>query len=85
MPLFPQLFHSVGEIGFTLRNTGKVGFEFSFINTETEEGEADKEASKQMKVLKEVQKQIDLGALQVWPGKPLLIPAAVSTCKGCIP
>ncbi|XP_023811732.1 hydrocephalus-inducing protein homolog isoform X1 [Oryzias latipes] len=70
------LFHSVGEIGFTLRNTGKVGFEFSFINTETEEGEADKEASKQMKVLKEVQKQIDLGALQVWPGKPLLIPAA---------
>ncbi|XP_024138466.1 hydrocephalus-inducing protein homolog isoform X3 [Oryzias melastigma] len=63
-------FQTIGEIDFTLRNTGKVGFEFSFINPE-----ADDESSEQMKMLQEAQEEIDLEALQVWPGKPLVIPA----------
>lgn len=56
-----------------------MGFEFSFINPE-----ADEESSEQMKMLQEAQEEIDLEALQVWPGKPLVIPAVVSTCEGFI-
>lgn len=85
---FFQLFDHEGEAEVTLRNTGKVGFEFSIIDPQRED-EADEEGGRQRKAQEKAEQQPD--ALQqkynkqtekgqeVRPGRPMVIPTMVSS------
>ncbi|XP_026221932.1 hydrocephalus-inducing protein homolog [Anabas testudineus] len=79
-----QLFDHVGEAELTIRNTGKVGFNFSIIHPGREEDEANDEAGGQRENLEEVKQhpaarqqkdnaQNDEGQ-EVRPGQPIVIP-----------
>ncbi|KAM6936867.1 hydrocephalus-inducing protein homolog [Xenentodon cancila] len=83
-----QLFHCVGKVDVTLRNTGKVGFKYSIIHPQSEEDEeakADEESGVQIKALQremqlpDVQQQHNNEKqekrLKVRPGWPTVIPA----------
>ncbi|XP_061578790.1 hydrocephalus-inducing protein homolog [Cololabis saira] len=85
-----QLFHCVGEIDVTLRNTGKIGFKYSVILPESEEDEekkADEESGLRIKALQQdLQRDLQqrdnekpVRSLEVRPGRPRVLPAA-----GCV-
>lgn len=84
---FFQLFDHEGEAEVTLRNTGKLGFEFRIIDPERED-EADEEAGGQRKVVEEAkqpdaeqQKDFEQNekGQEVRPGRPMVIPTTVSS------
>lgn len=70
---FFQLFDHEGEVQVTLRNTGKVGFEFSITNPQRDD-EADEEEGWQ-KTCNTKNKTEG----EVRPGQPLVIPSMVSS------
>ncbi|KAM9351908.1 hydrocephalus-inducing protein homolog [Symphorus nematophorus] len=77
------LFDHEGEAHVILRNTGKMGFEFSIIDPERED-EADEEAGGERKALEEAEQQPDSQQQkddeqhkrrqEVRPGRPMVIP-----------
>lgn len=80
-----QLFDHVGEAEMTIRNIGKMGFRFSIIHPDREdEDEADDEAGRQRKTLKEhtdAKMQENYEGQEVRPGQPIFIPTTVSSCS----
>ncbi|XP_047451812.1 hydrocephalus-inducing protein homolog [Mugil cephalus] len=80
-----QLFHCVGEVEVTLRNTGKVGFKYSITHAQREEEDEEEEAGRQMKALEEDMQQTDAQlqtdneeceeGQEVRPGCPMVIPS----------
>lgn len=90
--VFLQLFHCVGKIDVTLRNTGKVGFNFSIKSLQREEEEAEAKAGKESGAqTKALQPDSQLPDVQeknenekqekeqvVVPDLPMVIPAVVS-------
>lgn len=80
---FFQLFDHVAEAEVILRNTGRLGFKFSIIDPQREE-KADEEEGEQRKVLEDAEQQPyvqqqDENGLEVTPGRPRVVPAAVSS------
>ncbi|KAM9376112.1 hydrocephalus-inducing protein-like [Pholidichthys leucotaenia] len=76
-----QLFHCVGEVEVTLKNTGKAGFHFSITQPQREEEEADKEERQLLEALvvnempPDTQTQKYMKKTEVRPGLPVVIPA----------
>lgn len=70
-----QLFYCIGEVEIIVKNTGKVGFNFTIIHCPSEEEEADKGAGHRIKAQKDggLEKK-----MEVRPGRPMVIPAVVS-------
>lgn len=70
-----QLFYCIGEVEIIVKNTGKVGFNFTIIHCQSEEQEADKGAGLWIKTQKDggLEK-----TMEVRPGRPMVIPALVS-------
>ncbi|XP_068458365.1 hydrocephalus-inducing protein homolog isoform X2 [Clinocottus analis] len=64
----PQLFDHEGEAEVTLRNTGKMGFEFNILYPQNE----DDEAGGERKTPEELQNE---NGQEVVPGRPMVIPA----------
>lgn len=58
-----------------MKNTGKVGFNFTITHCQSEEEEADKGSGRRMKAQKDggLEKK-----MEVRPGRPMVIPAVVS-------
>lgn len=80
---FFQLFDHVAEAEVILRNTGRLGFKFSIIDPQREE-KADEEEGEQRKVLEDAEQQPyvqqqDENGLEVTPGRPRVVPDAVSS------
>lgn len=91
-PFFFQLFDHEGEAELILKNTGKVGFEFTIVDPQRED-EADKEGGWQRKVDEEAEQQPDARppkyykqserGQEVRPGQPTFIPTRVSSSISC--
>lgn len=60
-----QLFYDVGEVKMIVRNTGKVGFDFSIKHPEGEEEEDENKRGARSHI-------------KVKPGRPVVVPSAVS-------
>ncbi|XP_037539075.1 hydrocephalus-inducing protein homolog [Nematolebias whitei] len=67
-----QLFYCIGEVEIIVKNTGKVGFNFTIIHCQSEDEEADKGAGHRIKTQKDggLEKK-----MEVRPGRPMVIPS----------
>lgn len=74
-PFFSQLFDHIAKAVITLKNTGKVGFEFCITDSQRE-GEAKVEAGDAL--LQNDQEENDKEQ-ELRPGQPMVIPAKVSS------
>lgn len=83
-----QLFDHETEANVTLRNTGKVGFKFSIFHPDMEATADEEEGGLEMDDQPDVQQQKQLSQSQeerdLWPGRPVVIPATVSSSFGSI-